>query len=273
MLCVVTGAGGHVGSNLVPALLAEGRSVRVADLHEPTGLVRLGAEFVPCDVRDRAAVSSALADAETVFHLAAVISVVGSMGDLVRSVNVDGVRIVAEEAHRAGVRRFVHCSSVHAFDLFGARGHVVNEGTRRAVDPRLPAYDRSKAAGEAQLQRVVAAGLDAVIVNPTGVVGPRDEQPSRMGHFFRALAAHRLPATVAGAFDWVDVRDVVQRAAVRGGERTHGRELPRRRPPPLDSRARPHRGGRHGRSGAEDPGAALVRPGMVAGRDLVCSIG
>ena len=119
------------------------------------------------------------------------------------------MRTVAEAALRAKVRRFVHCSSVHAFDLLAMRDRVVDERARRSRDPRVPAYDRSKAAGEVQLQKVISAGLDAVVVNPTGVIGPRDQGPTRMGHFFLALATGRLPATVAGGFDWVDVRDVV----------------------------------------------------------------
>lgn len=209
-MCVVTGAGGHIGMNLVPALLAQGRRVRVVGRHEPTALVELGAQFVPGDVRDPVAMESAFAGAQTVFHLAAVISVTGSQGGLVEDVNVAGVHTVALAAQRCGVERLVHCSSVHAFDLLAARGRVVDEASPRSLGRGVPAYDRSKAAGERQLQEVVAAGLDAVVVNPTGVIGPRDERPSRMGHFFLALQAGRLPATVAGGFDWVDVRDVVQ---------------------------------------------------------------
>ena len=208
MVCVVTGAGGHLGTNLVRSLLEQGRDVRVVDVREPCDLVDIGAQYACADVRDADAMRAAVEGAETVFHLAAVISVAGSLGGLVEDVNVHGVEVVARAALAAGCRRLVHCSSVHAFDLFAERGRIVDEQSPRAVDPRLPAYDRSKAAGEARLRAVVDAGLDAVIVNPTGVIGPQDPRPSRMGHFFLALAAGRLPATVAGGFDWVDVRDV-----------------------------------------------------------------
>jgi len=209
MVCAVTGAAGHIGTNLVRELLAEGRDTRIIDLREPAALVALGAGLVTADVRDPVAMAAALTGVDTVFHLAAVISVTGSRGGVVEDVNVNGVRTVAEAALRAGVRRLVHCSSVHAFDLEAVRGRPVDEQAPRSLARRLPAYDRSKAAGEVQLRRVVEQGLDAVVVNPTGVIGPRDEQPSRMGHFFLALEAGQLPATVEGGFDWVDVRDVV----------------------------------------------------------------
>jgi dihydroflavonol-4-reductase len=74
---------------------------------------------------------------------------------------------------------------------------------------RLPAYDRSKAAGERRLREVTDRGLDAVVVNPTGVIGAVDEGPSRVGTALLAAWRARLPAVVAGGFDWVDVRDVV----------------------------------------------------------------
>jgi dihydroflavonol-4-reductase len=120
---------------------------------------------------------------------------------------VDAVANVAGAALRNGARRMVHCSSVHAFDIERGGG-ALNEDSPRAVRPALPVYDRSKAAGEARVQEAIARGLDAVIVNPTGLIGPYDFEPSRMGHFFLGLRQRRLRAVVAGTFDFVDVRDV-----------------------------------------------------------------
>ncbi len=222
-LTVVTGGSGYVGTNLVLALRAAGRPVRVVDLRRPA-VTGPDIAWVQADVRDRAAMRRAFAGADIGYHLAAVISLAGGLGGRVASVNVDGVRAVAEAAREAGVRRLVHCSSVHAFDARagegaqagnsiragnGAGGGWVDENSPRADDPRLPAYDRSKAAGEAALRAVVARGLDAVVVNPTGILGPLDEAPSRIGAGLYALWRRRLPATVGGGFDWVDVRDVV----------------------------------------------------------------
>jgi dihydroflavonol-4-reductase len=216
---VVTGGTGHLGTNLVAALRAEGQDVLVVSQSQPSNATRLGAAWICADVRDAAAMRRAFEGADVVYHLAGVISVVGGMRGLVESVNVGGTRNVAEAALAAGVRRLVHCSSVHAFDLAAAAGRVLDESSPRAVGRGIPAYDASKARGEVEVRRVVGRGLDAVVVNPTGVVGPVDEVPSRMGAVLLALWRRRLPAVVPGGFDWVDVRDVVAalRAAAERG--------------------------------------------------------
>lgn len=109
-------------------------------------------------------------------------------------------------------------AALHAYDVGATRGPIREHGPR-ATDPALPAYDRSKAEGEDELRRVIDRGLDAVIVNPSGMFGPTDPEPSRMGRVLLAMFRGRMPISVTGAFDWVDVRDVataLTAAAERG---------------------------------------------------------
>ena len=207
MPTVVTGASGFLGGVLTRALIGQGRRVRAVDLDRGATLEGLDVEWVPADVLEPSSLTPALADADVVYHLAAVISVTGDPTGRVWAINVDGVRNVAEASLAAGVDRLVHCSSVHAYDL-EADAPEVTETSQRAVAGHSPIYDRSKAAGEAELRDVIDRGLDAVIVNPTGIIGPYDFAPSRMGRVFEALFTGRLPALVEGGFDWVDVRDV-----------------------------------------------------------------
>ena len=217
MRFVVTGASGHLGGNVVRALVATGASVRAVDVRRGAALQGLDVEFVEGDVLDPSALQKAFAGAEFVLHLAAKISIAGDPDGSVRRVNVDGVRHVAEAALAAGVRRLVHCSSLHAYDVGSIAGPVREDG-RRATDSALPPYDRSKAAGEDELRRVVDQGLDAVILNPSGMFGPVDPEPSRMGRVLLAMFRGRMPVTVHGAFDWVDVRDVAA-ASITATER------------------------------------------------------
>lgn len=207
MITVVTGATGHIGANLVRALVASGRRVRCVVRQDRVALAGLDVECVPGDVLDPATLLEAFRGATTVFHLAAVISIDGDRHGLVTATNADGARNVAEAALDCGVQRLVHCSSIHAFVQEGPAA-TIRESTPRALAARHAAYDRSKAMGEQAVRDVVARGLDAVIVHPTAVIGPHDYKPSRMGRLLLDLHARRLPALVPGGFDWVDVRDV-----------------------------------------------------------------
>jgi dihydroflavonol-4-reductase len=87
---------------------------------------------------------------------------------------------------------------------------------------RHSAYDLSKADGERRVREVMARGLDGVLLHPTSVIGPADPEPSRMGRVFLALRDRRLPALVAGGFDFVDVRDVVDGLVAAAGRGATG---------------------------------------------------
>ena len=113
----VTGASGLVGANLLRSLLDRGIEVCAADLRRSPALDGLDVDFVEVNVRDRSSLAAAFDGADVVFHLAAMISIVGDPTGEVRKVNVEGPANVANAARDAGVERVVHCSSVHAFDL------------------------------------------------------------------------------------------------------------------------------------------------------------
>lgn len=208
-LTVVTGASGHVGVNLVRALRDAGRPVRAVVPAPTRALDGLDVEVVYADVRHPETLRAAFRGADTVFHLAARISIDADRDGQVHAVNVWGARNAAEAALAAGVRRYVHMSSVHAFDL--THPGTLDEDAPRA-GARSAAYDRSKALGEAEVQRVIARGLDAVILNPVGILGPGDHGTSHTGRGLRDIALGRVPVVPAGGFHFVDVRDVAHSA-------------------------------------------------------------
>jgi len=216
MTVVVTGATGHIGANLVRALINKGRTVRSLVHMDRRAIEGLDTEIVRGDVCDKESLISAFDGAEIVYHLAACISL--SMADWPRleSINVNGTRNVVDACLQAGVRRLIHFSSIHA--LVQEPLSVPVDESRPLVESRkYPPYDRSKAAAEKEVRRGMEKGLDAVIIYPTAIIGPYDYQLSYFGEALLALAQNRLPAMVAGGFDWVDVRDVVE-GAVRAGE-------------------------------------------------------
>ena len=208
MRTIVTGAYGHVGGNLVRALLERGDDVVAADKRQTESLAGLDVEHMPIDVLEPESLERAFSGADTVFHLAAVISIVGDPTGIVRRVNVEGPRNAARAALACGVSRFVHCSSVHAFDLAGC-GPELTEAGPRATGDHSPAYDRSKNDGENEVRATIAEGLDAVIVNPTAVIGPYDYDRSQMGELLLQFRDRKIPVNIGGGFDFVDVRDLV----------------------------------------------------------------
>jgi len=220
MKAAVTGASGHLGVNLLRSLIASGAEVRAVAHRNTTPLEALDVDVVMADVLDPESLDRAFEGTDVVFHLAAVISIAGDPTGIVHKVNVDGAGNAAEAALRTGVDRFVHCSSIHAFDM-SLGTDVIDESSPRVSEgsPNHGAYDRSKADGERRVREVIATGLDGVIVHPTGVVGPWDHEPSRMGQFFQRVRDRRLLSLVSGGFDFVDARDVsigMMSAAERG---------------------------------------------------------
>ncbi|GGN69277.1 NAD-dependent epimerase/dehydratase [Nocardia rhizosphaerihabitans] len=215
MKVAVTGAAGYLGTNLIPQLVERGHEVVAIDRAAPT-TSDPAVTWVSGDVLDPASMRTALAGAEVVYHLVALITL-AEKNDLAWRVNTEGVRVTAEAALEVGVRRFVHTSSIHAFDQYRAGGHI-DETTVRSTDPALPVYDRSKWAGEQALRSVIERGLDAVIVNPTGVYGPVDypERLSRLNRIAADAMRGRVPVMIGGGFDLVDVRDVAHGLILAG---------------------------------------------------------
>ena len=222
MATVVTGAGGHVGACMLRELLSKGQQVRALDLDHGPGVEGLDVERRSGDIRDADFLRSCIEPGDEVFHLASVISTTGDKGGLVPSVNVDGARNVATVCAERGVKRLVHFSSIHAYDI-DTHGKPVTEETRGATANSKSAYNCSKWRGQ---QAVLEVGkntdLDVVVVNPCGVVGPFDYKASRMGKFFRMFARGKVMKPGPGGFNWVDVRDVVAGALLAMEKGTPG---------------------------------------------------
>jgi dihydroflavonol-4-reductase len=210
-MILVTGATGHLGNVLVRELVSRGENVRVLILPGESlkPLQGMLIEVIVGDILDREAVGKAMKGISTVFHLAGVIAIRPGMEAIMHRVNVEGARNVAEIALESGVDRLIHVSSVHAFRR-EPHGTVINEETPLALDSPLGSYDRTKAEGTRAVLDIVEKGLNAVIVCPSGIIGSHDYADSEMGKTLISFIRNKMSILFDGAFDFVDVRDVVK---------------------------------------------------------------
>ncbi|MGE5222236.1 MAG: SDR family oxidoreductase [Omnitrophica WOR_2 bacterium] len=218
-MILVTGATGHIGNVLVRELLSTGAKVRALVLpgEDCRPLEGLQVEKFEGDILNPASLQPALQDVEKVFHLAGIISILPGKNELVRRVNVQGTHNLLEAARQAGVQRVIYTSSIHAITR-APLGMVIDERMPFDPDNTSGEYDRSKAVASLAVLKAVQEGMDAVIVCPTGVIGPYDFRGSEMGQLIYESTRKKLQFSVEGAYDFVDVRDVA-RGLILAGER------------------------------------------------------
>lgn len=208
---LVTGGTGHIGNVLVKELVRRGEKVRVLVLPEEdlSPFMGLDIEIFQGDVLDMQSIMKAMQGIDFVFHLAGIISIMPGKDQLVHNVNVIGTRNVVSCAREVGVKKFVHTSSIHAFKRVG-QGIVIDENT--PIDPAnaIAAYDKSKAEATLAVLEVAREGFPAVIVCPTGVIGPFDFKGSELGVLFHGWMNNKVNFLIDGEYDFVDVRDVVE---------------------------------------------------------------
>jgi len=211
MVVVVTGVTGHAGANLVRALLDEDRPLRALIHVDRKAVQGLDIEVVKGDICDVESLANVFKGAETVYHLAAYISILKDEWPLLESVNVIGTRNVVEACLRCGVRRLIHFTTIHT--ITPACADDLTDRSPTSVEyNRCSPYDRSKTLAEREVYKGIKRGLDAIIISPTAIIGPHDYKPSHFGEALLRMANGNLPALVNGGFDWVDVRDVIQGA-------------------------------------------------------------
>lgn len=211
---LVTGASGHLGSNLVRHLLDAGHEVRalVQAKADNRGIEGLEVERVEGDLRDADSLRRAVTGVARVFHVAAVISTATATAAEQRrlyEINVLGTRDLLRASLDAGVGRVVMTGS------FSATGYDLDDPSQPS-DETLPFYPfghampyaQTKALAEHELLKASAEGLDAVIATSCGCIGPWDYLPSRMGGTICDYANGKLRAYVDGGFSWVRAHDI-----------------------------------------------------------------
>jgi dihydroflavonol-4-reductase len=206
---LVTGATGFIGSHVTRLLVQRGDDVHatVRPGSDLDALADLAMTTVTADVCDRRAIRRAMRGADRVFHLAGTTSLrLGRARTF--AVNLEGTRIVLEEALRAGVRRLVYTSSAAAVGPSPEGSTADERSTWDAGRYAIPYVD-AKHEAEVLAVRLAARGLPLVIVNPAHVLGAGD--PARSSTVLvRRFMRRQIPAYVDGTLNIVGVKDVAR---------------------------------------------------------------
>jgi len=147
--------------------------------------------------------------ADIVYHCAGIISILPGQHKQLHQVNVLGTRNVVNMCLETKVKRLVYTSSIHALSE-PAPGIIFDES--REFNPKnvLGEYSKSKTLGTLEVIKGIKKGLDAVILCPSGIIGPYDYRVSEMGKLIVDFVKGKVKAYVDGAYDFVDVRDVAE---------------------------------------------------------------
>lgn len=207
----ITGASGLLGGNLAVLLAHAGHEV-IATRRAGTKVAHLDDVAIgwrDAELGSTEALARAFAGADAVFHCAAAVTVKREVTAEMTAANVTGTANVIDACIAAKVARLVHTSSVVAVGL-ATDGRPCDETAAWNFEAEglSDAYAITKHRGE-DIVRGAIDRIDAVIVNPTYMFGPRDARPSS-GELIVKIVRGRMPGWTPGYNNFVDVRDVAR---------------------------------------------------------------
>ena len=208
-MLAITGATGHLGQTLLRQLRTRDEDVTAAvragsDRHLLEGLCRT---IVEAPLDDAEGLKRAFDGADAVIHAAALIDIRRGRMREMRRTNVEGTENVIEACRAAGVRRLVYLSSVEALDLHTAGRPVTEEAGLSGGDAVMEYGDTKAEATRLVVEAGRSGALETVSLCPTGIIGPWDYKGGLFTTMIKRFLAGRMPASIPGGFDFVDVRD------------------------------------------------------------------
>ncbi len=171
--CLITGAGGLVGSYLAEACIKRGYKVKALIRQGSDGsfLENSGAEVIGGDLLDPSLPKESFQGVDVVFHCAAKVGDWGSV-DSYRSVNVEGLRKLLDSLDPKNLYKFIHFSSLGVYE---ARHHYQTDESTPLPEQHFDGYTQSKVESEKlALQYQKEKGFPIVVLRPGFIYGPRD---------------------------------------------------------------------------------------------------
>jgi nucleoside-diphosphate-sugar epimerase len=218
----VTGGTGLVGAHLLFELTSSGKKVKAlkrksSNLQQvlktfswysenPEELFNL-IEWVDGDILDYFGLEKLLAGITEIYHCAAIVSFDPKERKKMISNNVEGTANLVNAALENGVKKICHVSSVAALGHF-ENGQSITEETNWVPSKKVSAYSESKFFSETEIWRGIEEGLEAVIVNPSIILGPANWETGSAKMFKTVWEGMKF--YTHGVTGFIDVRDVVK---------------------------------------------------------------
>ena len=205
-MILVTGGAGLLGNVLIKRLLANGEKVRGIYNNTPLAIKAVvNFESFKCDILDVYALEDAMENVTDVYHCAGLVSFIPKDEKKLYKINVEGTANVVNAALNAGVRKFIHVSSVAALGRIRP-GEMIDETMVWSEETSNSKYGHSKYLGEIEVWRGVAEGLDAVVINPSIILGAGNWNEGST-KIFKSVY-DEFPWYTEGTTGFVDVEDV-----------------------------------------------------------------
>lgn len=209
-MILVTGATGFLGSELIEQLTGQGKKLRALKREKSTLPPLLAnhalIEWFTADINDMGSLEDAFEGITQVFHCAALVSFDPKDKAQLLKINIEGTSNIANLCLSNGAR-LLHVSSVAALGE-AKKGMQITEDDYWEYDAKVHSYAISKYEGEMEVWRSIAEGLDALIVNPSVIIGAKAGFKGS-GAIFK-LVKEGLSYYTAGATGFVDVADVAK---------------------------------------------------------------
>jgi len=218
MKILITGATGLVGSTVARQFLAENHIVyalfRPGSDRSLLADIENKIQWVEGDILDISSLEKAIEEVEYVVHTAAVVSFIPKERKMMYKVNMEGTANVVNVCLKSDIKKLCHVSSIAALGrpdsrkIIEGQDMVIDEEQRWEESPENSEYAKSKYLAELEVWRGIEEGLNAVIVNPTLILGEGDWAKSST-QIFRYVFQEK-PFYTEGIANYVDVQDVAK---------------------------------------------------------------
>lgn len=208
----VTGGAGLVGSALLKQLLQQNKGPIKALYRNnfPPTLTKeelAQIQWIKGDVLDTSLMYQELKECKQVYHSAAIVSYHQKRREQMYHINIEGTANMVNASLECGVEKFLHVSSVAAIGRI-RKGEAVNEETKWTEETNGSHYGKTKYLSELEVWRGIGEGLNAVIVNPSIILGEAEWEVGSSSLFKNVW--NEFPWFTYGSTGYVDAIDVAK---------------------------------------------------------------